>query len=169
MPTVLIVHTVTGCGACNELKKPENFDKLKREVLKLDPKATIVIYEHSSWGIMKDQDKYPNLGNIIWAPTLMLTSSDNLRGNGDPTKVYISNGKYDAVNKKITKTSPQKSITVWIGETIPLILNDTSTAIIPPITESPVRFEQPKPEPYTNKNNPKHGQIKCKFNLVSYK
>ena len=178
MSTVLMIHTVKGCSACNDLKSPANFTRLKNLVLQLDPKADIRIIEHDRWGVMEGQENYPNLGKIIFAPTLMLTSSYNFRGDGDPNKVFVYNAKYKPSTRSLERVSSQKSLEEWLKYTIPLVLKQKPSSfapsqIIPPVVE-------PKPNPVVNSSHPppavvqsnvanSETSVKCKFKLVSYK
>lgn len=171
MPSVVMVHTVKGCPACEELKKPSNFNDLKKLVLDTDPSAKIVIYEHPRWGVMERQNEYPKIGYITRAPTIMVTYSSNMSSNGDPSKVKVLNGRIDLKTGRIEKTEPPLSIQKGL---VPLIkevmeLEKTSpTPILPPVLEPTIRDLKKDYVPKMN-DSKSNVKVKCKFDLVSYK
>lgn len=168
-----MVHTLKGCPACDDLKKPNNFAQFKDLVLKNDPQAKIEIYEHPGWGKMIRQEEYPKIGFIRWAPTIMVTTSDNMTDKGDPTKVRILGGRYDASSKTIIKTDNSPSISKGLPVLIKEVLDSAKTTqIIPPSVESPPRVVQQKQAPVfpqEKESSQSHGKVKCRFTLVSYK
>lgn len=172
-----MVHTLKGCPACEDLQRPNNFAQFKDLVLQNDPQAKIVIFEHPAWGKMIRTEEYPNFGFIRWAPTIMITSQDNMSNKGDPKKVRILNGKYDAASNTISKVLPEVSISKGLPPLIKEVMAESKTlvkptAIIPPISDVPPILPQPKqlPVPSVKSNPPENqGMKKCKFDLVSYK
>ncbi len=172
-----MVHTLRGCPACDDLKKPNNFAQFKDLVLSSAPGAKIEIFEHPGWGTMSRRDEYPNFGIIRWAPTIMVTTQDNMSSRGDPTKIRILNGKYNSSSKMLEKVTPEVSISKGLPFLIKEILADVKSAskpttIVPPVDITPPRPSQPsqpvntmaEPNPSGDKR-----KVNCKFSLVSYK
>lgn len=172
-----MVHTLKGCPACDELKRPNNFAQFKDLVLKASPDAKIEIFEHPSWGTMTQQEKYPKFGIIRWAPTIMVTDEENMSSKGDPTKIRILNGKYNASAKTLEKITPEVAISKGLPPLIKEVLTEMKTiskptAIIPPVDGTPPKVIQPSqviPVPAEPNPTTVQGKVKCKFTLVSYR
>ena len=166
-----MIHTVKGCPACDNLKKPVNFTKFKDAILAVDPTAQIKIFEHPSWGTMVRKAEYPNFGGITWAPTLMVTTQDNMSSSGDPTKLKIYNGRYNPATKSLVKTESGKGTLEGVVSLVNEVLATqpaqmSQTSIIPPIDNSPPRISPPVLDEEAQRPKEK-GKVKCKFVLVS--